>query len=132
MNGCFARWGVLALVIGALGLVGCLPTGGGNVVGSFDHPVIGEKLVYISGSDGYLYALDKETSDLIWKVAVGDELDPKPLVAGPVLDPDRDIVIVGSEDGNLYAFDATNGGREEWSFHCVPAFFFRVPSLGLP
>ena len=85
-------------------------------MGSFDHPVIGEKLVYISGSDGYLYALDKDTSDLIWEVAVGDEQDPQPLIAGPVLDPDRDIIIVGSEDGNLYAFDAANGGPELWSF----------------
>ena len=55
---------------------------------------------------------------LSWSEAVGDQIDPEPLVAGPALysDPDGPIVVVGSEDGSLYAYDAAEGGDPLWSF----------------
>ena len=125
------KW-LLASFALALGLAGCIGGGGGpqNSTGSFDHPAIGKNLVYISGADGYLYALDKTFLGLsrartdapppggqAWKVAVGaDEEDPHDLVAGPAFDQDRNIVLAGSEDGNLYAFDATEGGKYLWKF----------------
>ncbi|MCH7605662.1 MAG: PQQ-binding-like beta-propeller repeat protein [Chloroflexi bacterium] len=131
MNSPFGGKWLLASIIMALTLAGCFGgvRGPQASTGSFDHPVIGKNLVYISGADGYLYALDKNFLGLsrdrrdaptsggqIWKVAVGDEEDPQSLVAGPAFDPDRNIVLVGSEDGHLYAFDATDGGDYLWKF----------------
>ena len=82
--------------------------------------------MYISGVDGYLSAIDREFlngtaedgEDLGWRQAVGDPFDPEPLVAGPALhrDPEAPLVVVGSEDGNLYAYDAEVGGNVLWTF----------------
>ncbi len=99
--------------------------------GVYDAPVVGAELVYVAGADGYLHAIDKETGTAGgkgWRVAVGDRQEPKPLIAGPALDVERNRVLVGSEDGSLYAFDARPGdtisrnpdgtptGRLAWSF----------------
>ena len=92
--------------------------------GAFDLPAFGDRLVYISGVDGYLHAIDRgfrsdnAGEDLSWRQAVGDESNLQPLVAGPALhrDPDEPIVLVGSEDGNLYAYDAEVGGNALWTF----------------
>ena len=78
--------------------------------GVFDSPVLGPDLVYVSGVDGNLYGLDKETGTIGekgWKRQVGAL---EPLIAGPAVGTDssgRSVVVVGSEDGNLYAFDAS-------------------------
>ena len=77
--------------------------------GVYDAPVVGEDLVYVAGVDGYLYAIEKETGTIGesgWSRAVGSNQDPEPLIAAPVLDNDRNQVLVGSEDGHLYAFDS--------------------------
>lgn len=116
------------MCIAALALAGCDQ---GKNSGSFDHPAFGESLVYITTADGYLYAIDKGFSGLpllegeardggglAWQAVVGDEEEPQPLIAGPALNPDPDnpLVLVGSEDGNLYAYDAELGGDPLWSF----------------
>ena len=117
-------------VLGAVTLAFAACTGGTTAPrGAFDHPAFGNGLVYISGVDGHLYALDPELqglstgdrtdSDLLrWSEAVGDQRDPEPLIAGPAVvdDPDQPIVLVGSEDGNLYAYDALVGGDPLWVF----------------
>ena len=121
-----------AAVLGAVTLALAACTGGtSGPKGAFDHPAFGDRLVYISGVDGYLYALDQEfqgssgeggnDSGLLnsgWSQAVGDQRDPQPLIAGPALvdDPERPVVLVGSEDGNLYAYDALAGGDPLWVF----------------
>ena len=118
----------------ALALAGCTQSGN---QGAFDVPAFGERLMYISGVDGYLYAIDREflgpsvlsggstenqtsgdKEDGSWWQPVGDELDLQPLVAGPALHLDADvpIVVVGSEDGNLYGYDAEEGGDPLWTF----------------
>ena len=77
--------------------------------GVYDSPVVGAGLVYISGVDGYLYALDRESGtvqDKGWRRPVGQGPELQPLISGPALDLDRNLVVVGSEDGNLYAFDS--------------------------
>ena len=112
-----------AASIMVLALAACSQT---DNQGAFDLPVFGERLMYISGVDGYLYAIDRDfragsaedAEDHSWRQAVGDELDLQPLVAGPALyrDPDNPIVLVGSEDGNLYAYDAEVGGNALWTF----------------
>jgi outer membrane protein assembly factor BamB len=107
----------------ALGLAAC---GQSENQGSYDIPAFGDRLMYVSGVDGYLEAIDRDFrsgnaedgEDHSWRQAVGDELDLQPLVAGPVLypDPEEPIVLVGSQDGNLYAYDAEVGGNPLWTF----------------
>ncbi len=125
------KWWVLAAAALALTFGACSGGSVGGIQGSFDHPVLGERLVYVSGVDGYLYALDKEfqapspddqgtsnLGDLGWRIAVGDQQEPRPLIGGPALATATDIplVVVGSEDGSLYAYHAEEGGEPVWSF----------------
>ena len=82
--------------------------------------------MYISGVDGYLHVIDRDFrsgnaedgDDRGWRQPVGDERDLQPLIAGPVLHRDQDepLVLVGSEDGNLYAYDAEVRGNALWTF----------------
>lgn len=81
------------------------------IPGIHNNLVVGESLVFASSTDGVLYALEKEGLQLGergWWIPVG--LGPEPLIAGPTLwispGGDRQIVLVGSEDGSLYAYDA--------------------------
>ena len=46
--------------------------------------------------------------ELRWRFTAGDDIDSSPTVAG-------DAVYVGSDDGHLYALDATTGA-ERWRF----------------
>ena len=93
---------------------------GDEGVGSvFGSPVVGERLVYVGGAideakEGKLVALrkDRDSSGGIeegeWEVRL-----PDAIVGGPVLA--QDLVLVGSEDGNFYAFNAADG-TEVWTF----------------
>ena len=118
-----------ALIAVVAALTACTGGGVGGIEGAYQHPAIGDNFIYISGADGRLYALDRDFQNLStgerdtrdignsgWSEPVGDPLDPEALVGGPVLDQEQNIVMVGSEDGNLYAFDATDGGDHLWSF----------------
>ena len=66
-------------------------------------------------SDGFLYAVHPGTRNpnqeakLVWRRPEREPLVPVELVSAPVLDRESNTVVVGSEDGNLYAYDATNG-----------------------
>jgi len=85
----------------------------------FGPPAVGEKFIFIGsstndGDTGKLIALrkDRESSRRIeedeWeKVILGA------IIGGPTLA--QGMVLVGSEDGKLYAFDAENGERI-WTF----------------
>lgn len=80
--------------------------------GVFSTPVIGEELVYVSAFNGVLYALDKETGDSFgkgWRRPVGLGQEREPLVGGPALNETGTVVVVGSEGGNLYSYDAKTG-----------------------
>lgn len=94
--------------------------------------VVGESLVFAASADGRLYALAKEgleRGEGGWPIEV--RRDPsqelQPLIAGPTLwvspGGDRQIVLVGSDDGSLYAFNANPRDPEDiftdpflWSF----------------
>ena len=83
-----------------------------SIGGVYNSPVVGPDLVYVAALNGTLYALDKRTGrddGIGWKRLVGDVSEPAALVGGPVLSPDNTIVLVGSEDGKLYAYDAKSG-----------------------
>ena len=85
------------------------------IPGIHNNVVVGESLVFATSSNGFLYALEKEglqLGDTGWSVEIGQGQgqDLQPLIAGPALwiapGGDRQIVLVGSEDGFLYAYDA--------------------------
>ena len=71
-------------------------------------------------ADGYLYAVDpltsfpKQQSKLGWRRPGGQNPELLPLVAAPALDRGSNTLLVGSEDGNLYAYNAVTG-EEIWS-----------------
>ena len=83
-----------------------------SIGGVYNPPVVGPDLLYVSALNGTLYALDKRTGQLDgvgWSVIVGNPDDPSSLVSGAALSPDKSTVVVGSSDGNLYAYDARTG-----------------------
>lgn len=98
-------------------------TGPENQLGGvFNPPVVGKNLVYFSGhgdEDGTLFAIDKETGTLAgqsWSRTIGFNDDQREhLVSGPAVDESLGVVIVGSEDGRLYAFDSDTG-EQLWDF----------------
>ena len=54
-----------ALAVSAIMLAACVGGGSaGGLKGAFDNPAFGERLLYVSGIDGYLYAMDMGLSDL--------------------------------------------------------------------
>ncbi len=91
---------------------------GTSLQGGYNPPAVGSDLVYVGAADGYPYALEKETGMLGangWRAPQNPATTPRPIVSGPTLDPELGIVVVGSEDHNLYAFDADTG-EEIWRF----------------
>ncbi len=108
------------------------PLGSGTGLrGAFGPPAVSNELglVYVGGVDGNIYALSAETGEDSrgWKRSVRNDpsLDPQPIVGAPVLTEIVDnetgpttLLIVVSEDGNLYAFNAATGDELSWSpFH---------------
>ena len=85
------------------------PAGEESIGGVYNTPAVGPDLVYVAALNGTLYALNKGTGSVGWSVVVGDASDPLPLVGGPTLSPDNTTVLVGSEDTNLYAYEAKTG-----------------------
>ena len=73
-----------------------------------ESPVVVDGLVYASGRDGMLVALDAESGDEEWVFDIGDTGESTPTVADGT-------VYVGSNGGHLYAVDASTGD-EEWHF----------------
>ena len=113
---------IAAISVLSLALLAC---GGSENQGGYDLPAVGDGIIYISGVDGRLQALgiDPVTGDAArdrnWSEPVGDESPLLPLVSGPALydHPEGPVVLVGSEDGTLYAYDAATGGNPVWTFH---------------
>ena len=83
-----------------------------NLQGVYGTPLVVGNLLYVAAQDGYLYALDTEAgsiSDRGWRWPSGEQSDAAPLVGSPVYDPINQLVVFGSEDGNLYGFDSDTG-----------------------
>ena len=102
------------------------PLGSGTgIEGSLSPPAISDPLglIFVSTISGELFAIDTETGTVGengWNRQVS--ADGAALIAGPALGRTEndsgqpiDVVVVGSENSNLYAFDATNGDPLSWS-----------------
>lgn len=86
--------------------------------GAYSPPAVGRHL-YVSGIDGFLYALDGPegggAAETIWRRPQIEAEDMVPLVGSPALDEAGGIIAVGSEDGGLYAYNALTGEAMRWS-----------------
>jgi len=102
------------------------PLGSGTgIEGSLKPPAISDPLglIFISTISGELFAIDTETGtvgDKGWNRQVS--ADGAGLISGPALGRTEndsglpiDVVVVGSENSNLYGFDAVNGDPLSWS-----------------
>ena len=99
--------------------------------GVYNTPLVVDGLVYVSGIDGFVYALDIETGNLTgegWKRPDNPFIKPEPLVAGLAYDPTHDIILAPSEDGFLYAYTAKNG-NQFWDPFRTGAAIWSTPAV---
>ena len=102
-----------------------------DLTGVYNTPRIGGDLVYVSGIDGFVYALDRESGNLTgdgWKRPDNPFIEPRPLVAGLAYDPTHDIILSPSEDGFLYAYTAKNG-NQFWDPFPTGAAIWSTPAV---
>jgi len=71
-------------------------------------PIIHDDTLIITSLDHHVYALNKNTGELLWKAKTGGAVAATPVIK-------EDTVFVGSFDGVFYAFDL-NTGEEKWIF----------------
>jgi len=95
-------------------------------------PAIGYKRVYMGGFDGKVYALDIDTGKKIWDFQTEGPIRSRLIYEswiivgeGPI---GYEILIGGSADGSLHAWDVKNG-MQEWFFKTSGAVF-SSPSVG--
>ena len=83
-----------------------------DLEGVYGTPIVAGGMLYVAAENGYLYALDLENgnvSDRGWRRPLGILENLEPLVAGPAYDPINELVLITSEDGNLYGYDSDTG-----------------------
>jgi outer membrane protein assembly factor BamB len=79
-------------------------------------PVVTNETIYISSSDGMVYALDTTYGDLKWKSKrLADKLWTSPTVLG-------DALYVSTFDGHIYALSVETGELLDWSFQSEAGF----------
>ena len=101
---------------------------GAGLEGVFGTPAVSAELglVFVGAVDGHLYALSTETGEELggWKRAVRNDpaQEPMPIIGAPVLTQlvssdsgPATLLLVVSEDGNLYAYSAATGEELPWS-----------------
>ena len=118
------------------------PDSGESLRGVYSTPLLASGLLFVAAESGYVYALDPESgsvSERGWRRPLGQVDALAPLVAGPAFEPINRLVLIGSEDGSLYSYDAETGepawrpfetGDKIWSTPAVgnldgiPAIYF--------
>ncbi len=86
--------------------------GGEDLEGVYASPLVVGGLLYVAAENGFVYALDVENgsiSDRGWRRPLGQLQSAEPLVSGPAYDPINELVLITSEDGNLYGYIADTG-----------------------
>ncbi len=91
-------------------------------------PVVSGQAFFTATTSGTVYQVqpgsdtDNQPSTALWSCRVG------PLHAGPVFD--NDMLYVGSDDGYLYAIDATQQGKVSWTYKTGGAIRSRILVAG--
>ncbi len=76
--------------------------------GIYGVPVLHENTIYFGGYDGMLYARFTPSLDKKWEEPIGS-----PIVGGPTLTDD--IVLVGADNGKVYAFEQESDEQQRWT-----------------
>jgi outer membrane protein assembly factor BamB len=76
---------------------------GGPIISS---PVVANSIVFISSTDGFLYAVNSTTGTNIWRTEIGENINSPTVGLGKVF--------ITSKSGNVYAFDI-HTGSQLWS-----------------
>ena len=126
------------------------PLGSGQGLGGvFGPPAVSPDLglVFVGGVNGKLYAIHTTNAAgtagaAAWERTLRSDpsRDPLPLIGGPVLaevalaDPANvgaatPIVIIGSEDGNLYGYRAVDGAELDWSPFTAGGKIWSTPAV---
>ncbi|MDP6154906.1 MAG: PQQ-binding-like beta-propeller repeat protein [Candidatus Thermoplasmatota archaeon] len=71
-------------------------------------PAVIDGLIYVGGTDYYLYCIDANTGEEVFKIHLPSQVVSSPCVVG-------DMIYVGCRDRNLYAFNRETQ-NEEWKF----------------
>jgi outer membrane protein assembly factor BamB len=93
------------------GIVRSSPTVAGGTVFVGTHCRSSECAIFYDEDfpkEGYVYALDADSGDVIWRYETGDEVLSTPAV-------DSSVVYVGSSDRNVHAVDRSTGERS-WAY----------------
>ena len=69
---------------------------------------VGEKKVFAGSSNGTVFALHKQTGNVIWLAQYGKAFNCQPVISGS-------SVYVGSEDGALFSLDEQTG-KPQWRY----------------
>jgi outer membrane protein assembly factor BamB len=77
------------------------------------NPVVYEGTIYTVDVSGNVYALDAQSGAQVWHENLSQANDT-PVRAGPALTEDGLVLLIGSENGKLYALD-TASGTTKWS-----------------
>lgn len=93
------------------------PIGGAYIGAIVGSPVIDNGTIYVSSSDGRVYALAIPTFTRRWESdpPLADKLWASPSVVG-------DSLYVSTFDGRIYALSAETGELSEWSFEAEAGF----------
>ena len=78
-----------------------------ELLGVYGEPVLQDGSLYFGGYHGVLYALTAPGLDTKWSELIGS-----PIIGGPTLA--GDVVLVGSDNGMVYAFDQEVDGQQRW------------------
>ena len=103
-----------------------------SLEGVYGTPLLAAGLLYVAAESGYVYALDPENgsvSERGWRRPLGQSSAPEPLVAGPAYEPVNRLVLVPSEDGRLYSYDAETG-EPVWRPFETGGKIWSTPAIG--
>lgn len=83
--------------------------------GVYGTPVLVDDTLYFGGYDGVLYARFTPNLDKKWEEPLYEEGEDEPtqIVGGPTLA--GDVVLVGADNGKVYAFDQEADDQQRWS-----------------
>ncbi len=86
---------------------------GASSVGIYGLPLVEGELIYVSGYNGKIYAINADSGNLRWQYPREGEAGLKPIAGGVALSGEN--IYFGSFDGNIYALNAATGDLE-WQF----------------
>jgi len=86
---------------------------GASSVGIYGLPLVAGELVYVSGYNGKIYAINADSGNLRWQYPREGDTGLKPITGGVVLSGGN--IYFTSFDGNIYALNAATGDLE-WQF----------------